>query len=312
MKCPKCGVETPDASQFCHACGAKIDPNLKCTKCGVDIPKDSQFCNACGTKVASPIDQSKDVAHSEPIKPVQSTSVKENTAKKSILSPRNIVLAIGGIIVILVILAILAAFVGGFTAGILATPPTANFYASTTSGSAPLQVSFTDQSSNNPTSLSWNFGDGSTSNEPDPTHIYDSTGTYQVTLTASNGGGSSTATVTIDVLPSVTLTAINLNVEYTSTSGYFGPTSQVISDQDFKTGGGSTFTDTITLTSSALLFSHTVNSFSITTPGFSLVSVTPNVPSGSISPGSSEAFTLTIQSPNNEYYGPLNILVTTS
>ena len=230
MKCTKCGVELPDGSQFCNACGTKLDTNLKCTKCGADVPKDSQFCNSCGTKVAVHISQSKDIPRNEPIKPVQPTSVKDNTTKKSILSLRNIVLAIVGIFVIIIVLGVLSAVIAGFNEGI--TP--------------------------------------------------------------------------------VTITGLNLNIDYTSTSGYFGPPSQALSTSQFTTHEGGTFTNTITFESSALLFSHTVNSFSITTPGFTLVSVTPNVPSNSISPGSSEAFTLTIQAPNNAYNGPLNILASTS
>ncbi|MBN1339301.1 MAG: hypothetical protein JXA03_08260, partial [Bacteroidales bacterium] len=39
-------------------------------------------------------------------------------------------------------------------------PPTSNFSGTPTSGTAPLAVNFTDQSSNNPTSWQWSFGDG--------------------------------------------------------------------------------------------------------------------------------------------------------
>ncbi|NIQ09984.1 MAG: PKD domain-containing protein, partial [Gammaproteobacteria bacterium] len=44
-------------------------------------------------------------------------------------------------------------------------PPTADFAASPTSGTAPLTVNFTDLSSGSPTSWSWDFGDGGTSAE---------------------------------------------------------------------------------------------------------------------------------------------------
>ena len=68
--------------------------------------------------------------------------------------------------------------------------PVAAFYGSPTSGCASLTVSFYDQSTNDPTSWSWNFGDGGTSTLQNPTHTYTSKGTYTVTLTASNVCGS--------------------------------------------------------------------------------------------------------------------------
>lgn len=53
-------------------------------------------------------------------------------------------------------------------------------------------VAFTDLSDNYPTSWSWNFGDGGTSTQQNPSHTYAANGTYTVCLTATNAGGSST------------------------------------------------------------------------------------------------------------------------
>ena len=69
-------------------------------------------------------------------------------------------------------------------------PPGAAFTASTTSGDAPLDVDFTDQSSNTPTTWSWNFGDGNTSTAQNPSHTYTTAGTFTVELTVSNAHGS--------------------------------------------------------------------------------------------------------------------------
>lgn len=82
--------------------------------------------------------------------------------------------------------------------------PTASFTASPTSGSAPLDVSFTDTSSGSPTSWSWDFGDGGTSTAQSPTHTYSTAGTYTVKLTASNSAGadSTTSTITVSSAPS--------------------------------------------------------------------------------------------------------------
>jgi PKD repeat protein len=71
-------------------------------------------------------------------------------------------------------------------------PPTASFISNISSGTVPLTVSFTDQSSNNPTSWQWDFGDGGTSTQRNPTHTYNTEGTYTVSLTATNSYGSDT------------------------------------------------------------------------------------------------------------------------
>ncbi len=72
----------------------------------------------------------------------------------------------------------------------------ANFTASANSGTAPLTVHFNDTSTNHPTVWSWNFGDGSTSTQQNPTHIYTTLGSFTVTLTVTNPGGSDTETKT--------------------------------------------------------------------------------------------------------------------
>lgn len=69
-------------------------------------------------------------------------------------------------------------------------PPVADFVGDPLSGNAPLEVAFTDLSTNTPTSWLWDFGDGHTSTEQNPTHVYDLPGDYTVTLTATNAGGS--------------------------------------------------------------------------------------------------------------------------
>ena len=51
-------------------------------------------------------------------------------------------------------------------------------------------VSFSDLSSNGPTSWLWDFGDGNTSTLQNPTHSYLNGGSYTVTLTTSNSYGS--------------------------------------------------------------------------------------------------------------------------
>jgi PKD repeat protein len=72
--------------------------------------------------------------------------------------------------------------------------PTAGFSADPTSGCAPLTVRFTDSSTGDPTSWSWTFGDGGTSNLQNPSHTYTNPGTYTVGLTVSNDCGEDSET----------------------------------------------------------------------------------------------------------------------
>jgi PKD repeat protein len=77
--------------------------------------------------------------------------------------------------------------------GTIIYPPIAAFKASPTTGKAPLIVKFIDKSTNKPTSLSWNFGDKSTSTTRNPVHKYSKAGKYTVSLTVKNAAGSNTA-----------------------------------------------------------------------------------------------------------------------
>ncbi len=83
---------------------------------------------------------------------------------------------------------------GTYTGGVV--PLTAAFIGTPTSGSAPLSVQFTDQSSGSPTSWSWTFGDGGTSTIKNPNHIYNSNGIYTVSLTVSDGSNNDNETKT--------------------------------------------------------------------------------------------------------------------
>ena len=79
----------------------------------------------------------------------------------------------------------------GFTS---TAPLNAAFSLDKTSGQFPIDVSFLDRSTGNPTSWEWNFGDGNSSNEQNPTHTYTSAGSYSVSLTVSDGSNSDSLT----------------------------------------------------------------------------------------------------------------------
>ena len=72
--------------------------------------------------------------------------------------------------------------------------PVADFSAVPISCNGPTTVRFTDKSTGEITSWSWNFGDGHTSNLQNPTNYYSSNGYYNVTLTVTGPGGSDVET----------------------------------------------------------------------------------------------------------------------
>jgi PKD repeat protein len=77
------------------------------------------------------------------------------------------------------------------------TPPFADFSASPRSGSAPLTVVFTDQSDpmgDYILSWLWDFGDGFTSVDENPSHVYNDLGQYTVTLIVTNSVGEDSCT----------------------------------------------------------------------------------------------------------------------
>jgi hypothetical protein len=71
-------------------------------------------------------------------------------------------------------------------------PVNTTFIGIPTSGTLPLTVSFTSALTNSPTAWSWDFGDGSTSTLQNPVHIYTTSGSDPVSLTASVTGGALT------------------------------------------------------------------------------------------------------------------------
>ena len=68
-----------------------------------------------------------------------------------------------------------------------------DFTADRTAGTTPLAVAFHAIVSARVTSYAWDFGDGGSSAEADPVHVYTQAGTYSVTLTVAAAAGSVTA-----------------------------------------------------------------------------------------------------------------------
>ena len=69
-------------------------------------------------------------------------------------------------------------------------PLLADFVGTPRTGPAPLSVDFTDRSIGNITTWEWDFGDGTTSTLQHPSHVYTSSGEYDVALQVGNADGS--------------------------------------------------------------------------------------------------------------------------
>ncbi|MGL5890977.1 MAG: PKD domain-containing protein [Bacteroidia bacterium] len=98
-----------------------------------------------------------------------------------------------------------------------AAGPVAAFTPSATTVCAGTAVNFTDNSSGAPTSWSWTFPSGTpaTATTQNPSGIvWNTAGTYTVTLTATNVNGNSSATqvITVNARPTVTATAANTSL----------------------------------------------------------------------------------------------------
>ena len=108
------------------------------------------------------------------------------------------------------------------------TPPVADFNATPTFCCAPLEVNFTNQSTGNPTSWAWDFGDNTTSTLQNPSHTYTDPGIYTVSLNVTNACGSDIKTednyITVGGPPTANFTADKtsccapLTVNFTDTS----------------------------------------------------------------------------------------------
>jgi len=100
--------------------------------------------------------------------------------------------------------------------------PVANFTANVTSGTAPLDVQFTDASTGTVSSYAWDFDNDGTvdSTEQNPIYTYTAAGNYTVNLTVSNDGGSDSEVKTEYIVVSEPLPGAPVaNFTATPTSG---------------------------------------------------------------------------------------------
>lgn len=123
----------------------------------------------------------------------------------------------------------------------IVTLPTAGFSADQTSGCAPMEVQFTNESSQNAESYSWEFPGGfpSTSIEESPIVVYNMPGVYDVILTVTNGAGMNVSTetsyITVNAAP---LTSFGFNVSGQDVT--FDNTSDNFTTMEWDFGDGNT------------------------------------------------------------------------
>jgi PKD repeat protein len=102
--------------------------------------------------------------------------------------------------------------------------PTADFTADKVECLVPLSVDFTDLSTGNITSWYWDFGEGNTSTEQNPTNVYITPGIYTVKETVTGPGGNNTLILSDYIsIPDTTPPVVKSNLS----SGLYNSTQTV-------------------------------------------------------------------------------------
>ncbi|MFC0430883.1 PKD domain-containing protein [Kutzneria buriramensis] len=211
-----------------------------------------------------------------------------------------------------------------------ATPLSATAAASPTTGNAPLSVNFTGSATGGtaPYSYSWNFGDGTTNTTQNPSHTYNSAGTYTATLTVTDSASpahTATANATVTVASTgspLTATAaasptsgqIPVNVGFTgaasggappySYSWNFGDgTTSTAQNPSHTYNNVGTYTATLTVTDSASPAKTASSSVTITADP--VAGTAPGAPTGLTATGGNGQVSLNWQAPANN--GGVNI-----
>jgi len=130
------------------------------------------------------------------------------------------------------------------------TPPVTDFSVNNQNPNVGQVITFTDDSSNGPVEWLWDFGDGNTSTEKDPTHSYATSGTYTVKLMATNWDGEDeeekvdyiTATTAV-IAPVAEFSATPLNGDAPLFVNFTDQSTNAPSSWSWTFGDGGTSTD---------------------------------------------------------------------
>jgi len=125
--------------------------------------------------------------------------------------------------------------------GVFIPPPVASFSSSTSSICQGNSIQYTSTSSGSPTSFNWSFPGGvpSTSNFPNPIVSYSSSGSFAVSLTATNSSGSNSVQNYINIignsLNTTSVSACNSyawnGINYTASGIYTGTTANCVTEK---------------------------------------------------------------------------------
>ena len=183
--------------------------------------------------------------------------------------------------------------------------PTAQFRANLTLACAPANIQFTDLSTPGQGSISswaWDFGDGSTSNQQSPAHVYTQPGYYNVQLKVTNSGGCSNTDGITRYLRIVNGVQPNFTFNQSSASCTAPFTGQLLN----QSAGPGNLTYSWTLTNGATPANSSDTSPVVTFPAGGSYNVTLNVAS---SLGCSQSITKTLPFGNNTaaFNGPSTV-----
>ena len=142
------------------------------------------------------------------------------------------------------------------------TALTADFSATPTTGDVPLTVQFTDQSVGEISTWQWNFGDGNTDSTQNPSHIYNTSGTFTVSLTVTGPDKSNTKTRENYISVTRKTSTIELIIsdseitfgESITITGQISPAHQAQVTLTFTNEEDETDTETVTSNSSGIFF----------------------------------------------------------
>lgn len=120
--------------------------------------------------------------------------------------------------------------------------PVTSFSASPLTGSAPLNVAFTNTTTGTVTSWTWDFGDGTTSTAQNPSHIYSAAGSYVPSLTAVGPGGTTKVFASSAIKVTTGSTTVIAPVAKFTASPLSGTAPLTVNFTNTTTGTASTWT----------------------------------------------------------------------